>query len=140
MIRPGERVFVDTGGWVALAEMRDPLHDRARSQWERLLGAGARLVTSVPVIVETFTFLDRKGSRALALRWKAGLEAVPHLEILGCSAAELAAAWQYFDRKELAKLSLVDATSFLLMKRHGIRRVLAFDSHFAQAGFRYVDG
>jgi len=31
--------------------------------------------------------------------------------------------------KELTKLSLVDATSFLLMKRHGIRRVLAFDSH-----------
>ena len=54
MIRGNEQVFVDTGAWVALAVSRDPLHLRARQTWDDLRKHGARLVTSVPVVMETF--------------------------------------------------------------------------------------
>ena len=33
-MRQGETVFVDSGAWIALALSRDPLHARAREQWE----------------------------------------------------------------------------------------------------------
>jgi predicted nucleic acid-binding protein len=33
---------------------------------------------------------------------------------------------------------VVDATSFVLMKRLKLRRAFAFDQHFAQAGFQMV--
>jgi len=138
MIRAGERVFVDSGGWIALAERRDPHHERARGAWETLCRSGARIFTSVAVVLETFTFLDRRGSRDLALRWRESLSAVRNFEVLGCGANDLDEAWSYFDRKDLHKLSLVDATTFVLMRKHRIRIALAFDTHFVAAGFRLV--
>src|SRR5262245_47596717 len=120
MIRAGEKVFVDTGAWIALAEVQDPYHERARSYWTMLEKAGARLFTSVPILIETFTFLYRLGSRDLALRWREGLAEVHRLEIVGCSPSELDEAWQYFERKDLHKLSLVDATSFVVMQNRKI--------------------
>jgi len=135
-VRVPREVFVDTGAWIALAEVLDPYHERALAQWERLRRGGIRLSTSVAVVLETFTFLDRRGSRELALRWKDGLAAVGRLEVVECRAADLDAAWAYFDRKELHKLSLVDALSFVIMRRRGIHSAFAFDTHFAAAGFR----
>ncbi len=138
MIRAGEKVFVDTGAWIALAEEKDPLHAQARAQWEAMERAGARVATSVPVVIETFTFLDRRGSRELALRWKGSLDGVPRFEVLDCAPPDLAEAWRVLDRKAFRRLSLVDATSFVLMRKHRIRTAFAFDTHFSIAGFRYV--
>jgi predicted nucleic acid-binding protein len=138
MIASGERVFVDTGAWVALAVVRDPYHDRARRAWEALGRAGARIVTSVPVTLETFTFLDRRGSRELALAWWRSLEAIPRFEVLDCTPEDVREAMRCFDRKELHKLSLTDATSFVLMRKRKIRTAFAFDVLFAVAGYRCV--
>ena len=136
MIRSGERVFIDTGAWIALAVTRDPLHERAKATWSDLAAAGARLFSSVPVAIETFTYLDRRGNRELALAWRDSLRTIPRFQILGCSSVELSECWGYFERKDLHKLSLVDATSFVLMKKNTIRVAFAFDTHFAAAGFR----
>ena len=138
MIPAGERVFVDTGAWIALAVQRDPLHERARETWEDLRRAGARLFSSVAVVLETFTYLDRKGSRDLALAWRRSLETVDRLEILPCTPTDIDEAMAYFDRKQFHKLGLVDATSFVLMKHRKIRVAFAFDVHFSIAGFRHA--
>lgn len=137
-MRTGELVFVDTGAWIALALTRDPLHARARAAWEQLLGAGVRFHTSVPVVLETFTFLDRHAARDVALAWKDSLETVPRFRVLPSTVKDLEQAWPYFDRPDLHKLSAVDAVSFVLMAQRRIRVAFAFDSHFAAAGFRMV--
>ena len=137
-MRAREAVFVDTGAWIALALTRDPLHARAVEAWEEIASERARLHTSVPVILETFTFLDRHARREVAIAWKDSLESVPGLRVLTCSVAEMADAWGYFVRRDLHKLSAVDATSFVLMARRKIRVAFAFDHHFASAGFRSV--
>lgn len=41
-------------------------------------------------------------------------------------------------RKDLQKLSAVDAASFTIVKRAKIRLAFAFDHHFAFAGLRLV--
>jgi predicted nucleic acid-binding protein len=138
MTRSHDLVFVDTGAWIALALTRDPLHERARAAWEDLLDRGARLATSVPVAIETFTFLDRNATRDVALAWKTSLDHLARLHLLECGSRDLERAWAYFARPELHKLSVVDATSFVLMAREKIRRAFAFDHHFASAGFRMV--
>ena len=112
-MRPGELVFVDTGAWIALALTRDPLHARARATWEQLLGAGVRFHTSVPIVLETFTFLDRNAARDVALTWKDSLKTVPRLKILPSTAKDLEQAWPYFERPDLHELSAVDAVSFV---------------------------
>jgi uncharacterized protein len=136
MIRTGERLFVDTGAWIALAIVRDPMHERARETWTALVEAGTRPVVSVPVVLETFTYLQRKVSHELAARWWASLGAVRFLERVECAASDLSAAMKFFERRELHKLSLVDATSFVLMRKHKLRVAFSFDTHFAAAGFR----
>jgi predicted nucleic acid-binding protein len=138
MIATGAKVFVDTSAFIALAIVRDPLHDRAKDTWAQLRTAGARVYASVPVVLETFTYLDRRGSRELAGTWRASLASIPRFQVLSCTGAELEESSRYLDRKEFHKLGLVDASSFVLMKKHGIRMAFAFDTHFAIAGFRYA--
>jgi len=137
-MRQGEAVFVDSGAWIALALMRDPLHSRARDLWDILHGAGARLHTSIPVVIETFTFLDRNASRDVALSWKEAIDRTRGIRILACELRDLAESWGYFRRADLHKLSAVDATSFAIMKRARTRLAYAFDHHFAVVGFRMV--
>ena len=137
-MRQGEAVFVDSGAWIALALTRDPLHSRARDLWDILRGAGARLHTSIPVVIETFTFLDRNAGRDVALTWKQALDATATAKILPCELRDLEQSWEYFRRADLHKLSAVDATSFVIMKRARIRLAYAFDHHFAVVGFRMV--
>jgi len=129
---------VDSGAWIALALTRDPLHTQAREQWELLNGAGAKLHTSVPVVIETFTFLDRNATRDVALAWKDSINRLQTLKILPCELRDLEQSWAYFRRPDLHKLSSVDATSFAIMKRAKIRLAYTFDYHFSVVGFRLV--
>jgi len=137
-MRQREAAFVDSGAWIALALTRDPLHAQAREQWEILQGAGAKLHTSIPVVIETFTFLDRNVNRDVALTWKGSIYKPGTVKILPCELRDLEQSWEYFRRPDLHKLSAVDATSFTIMKRARIRLAFAFDHHFAVAGFRLV--
>jgi predicted nucleic acid-binding protein len=137
-MRQGEAAFVDSGAWIALAMSRDPLHRQAREQWDALHAAGARLRTSLPVVVETFTFLDRNATRDVALVWKDSIYGPGTVDILPCELNDLRKSWDYFKRSDLHKLSPVDATSFAIMKRARIRLAFTFDHHFAVVGFRMV--
>ena len=137
-MRQGQSVFVDSGAWIALALLRDPLHRQAREQWELLRRAGAKLHTSVPVVIETFTFLDRNANRDVALAWRESIYRPSTVRILPCGLDDLEEAWGYFQRADLRKLSAVDATSFAIMKRARIRIAYTFDRHFAAVGFRFV--
>jgi len=137
-MRQREAVFVDSGAWIALALSRDPLHAQAREQWELLQEAGARLHTSIPVVIETFTFLERNAIRDVALAWKEAIYKPGSVRILPCELRDLEQSWEYFRRRDLQRLSAVDATSFVIMKRARIRRAYTFDHHFAIAGFSLV--
>jgi predicted nucleic acid-binding protein len=132
-LQAGTPVFVDTGAWIALAIGSDPLHAPAAAAWSRIQSRGLRIVT------ETFTFLERNTRLDVALSWKDRLRAISRLVLLECTTRDLTASWDYFRRRDLHKLSAVDATSFVLMKREGIRLAFSFDHHFATAGFRMVD-
>ncbi len=137
-MRQSEAVFVDSGAWIALALSRDPLHGQAREQWDLLRGAGAKLHTSIPVVIESFTFLDRNANRDVAMAWRDSIHKSGVVKILPCELRDLDQCWEYFRRRDLHKLSAVDATSFAIMKRTRIRLAFAFDHHFAMAGYRMV--
>ena len=137
-MKRGEAVFVDSGAWIALALSRDRLHAQAREYWDLLHQAGAKLHTSIPVILETFTFLDRNANREVALTWRDTIYRPSVVKILNCDLRDLEKSREYFQRPDLHKLSAVDATSFAIMRRARIRLAYSFDHHFAVAGFRMV--
>jgi len=138
-MRQGEAAFVDTGAWIALALARDLLHSQAREQG-RPLGCQRQAAHVYPRRHRDlpFTFLDRNTNRNVALAWKESINKPRTLRILPCDLHDLDASWPYFRRHALHKLSAVDATTFAIMKRAGIRVAFAFDHHFAVAGFRLV--
>jgi predicted nucleic acid-binding protein len=137
-LRSGVQVFIDTGAWIALALSRDPLHGRARQIWSSVLRSGALKRTSVPVVLETFTFLQRNTTQEVALGWKDSLAELSRFRVLDCTRNDVDRAWTAFERRDFHKLSAVDATSFVIMKKSRIRIAFAFDHHFAQAGFRML--
>ena len=137
-MRQREAVFVDSGAWIALALSRDPLHLQAREQWDLLQGSAAKLHTSIPVVIETFTFLERNANRDVALAWKDSIYKPGTVKVLPCELRDLEQSCEYFRRSDLHKLSAVDATSFVIMKRTRIRRAFTFDYHFSVVGFKLV--
>ncbi|MGH8242903.1 MAG: type II toxin-antitoxin system VapC family toxin [Steroidobacteraceae bacterium] len=137
-MRQREAVFVDSGAWIALALSRDPLHTQTREQWDLLQGSAAKLYTSVPIVIETFTFLDRNANRDVALAWQESIHKPGTVKVLPCELRDLERSWEYFRRTDLHKLSAVDATSFAIMNRAQIRVAFTFDHHFSAVGFRFV--
>jgi predicted nucleic acid-binding protein len=83
--------------------------------------------------------LDRNTTKNVAIAWKNAVADLPRVDVLECRGADLKAAWAVIETTNLHKLSLVDAISFALMSREGLRAAFAFDHHFASAGFRLVD-
>ncbi|MBI4584672.1 MAG: PIN domain-containing protein [Planctomycetes bacterium] len=130
--------FIDSGAWIALAVEPDPNHEQAKERWLVLNESGARYFTSIPIILETFTFLERNTDRLTALIWKNELDKLPRLVVWECPLIVLKESWKWFDRKDLHKLSAVDATSFTLMIRNKVKRAFTFDAHFSTAGFQIV--
>ena len=136
MTRIAAPVFIDTGAWIALAVTRDVHHIEATSIWAKLERSGAKLYTSVPIVIETFTFLDRNTQRNVALGWRRALDATSRLRLWECTRADLEVSWKYFERPDLHRLSAVDATSFAIMERTRLKIAFTFDHHFAMVGFR----
>jgi predicted nucleic acid-binding protein len=126
-------IFIDSSFWIALQLPRDDHHDDAR----RLLRSVAdeRWLTTNHVRGETWTYLRRKTWHALAVTFLDLLERTPrlHIEFVGSRLEQEALDW--FRRHDERPYSFVDATSFTLMHKLGIREALAFDGEFAAAGF-----
>ena len=75
-------------------ERRIPPHAIAHDQWDILLGAGAKLCTSIPVVIETFTFLERNAHRDVALVEKESVYKPGTAKILPGELRELETSWK----------------------------------------------
>ena len=64
-------LFVDTAGWMAMADAADPMHTASRGSRDAWLRSGGNLISTDYVIGETLTLIRvRLGLRAAARWWK----------------------------------------------------------------------
>lgn len=126
-------VYVDTSAIYAVMDADDSQHEVAKNTWANLLESGDGLVCNSYVLLETYALVQHR----------LGIEAarVLHDEILPVITVdwvdetihkEAAAALLIAGRKDL---SLVDCSSFVTMRRLGLRRAFALDHHFREQGF-----
>lgn len=131
-------LFVDTAGWMALADANDPQHEASRQVRDDWLREGGILVSTDYVIDETLTLLRmRLGLQAAALWWdQVEASARLHWEWIDPLRAEKARRWffQWTDKR----FSFTDCTSFVVMRELNLSRALTTDKHFLQAGFETV--
>jgi predicted nucleic acid-binding protein len=119
-------LFVDTSIWYAAADSSDASNTRAKA----ILKAGEPLLTTDHVLVETWTLLRYRIQRNAAERFWEGIRSgVAVIEPVGI--ADLEAAWQIGLSYQDQDFSIVDRTSFAVMRRLGIERVASLDDHFA---------
>jgi predicted nucleic acid-binding protein len=136
-------LFVDTWGWIVLADANDSRHDEVVALRRRHTEDGI-LVTTDYVLDETFTRLFGGSPFAQAERFcsavlKARQAGMVRVEVITTERFEKAyrLRLRYRDKP---RLSFTDLTSFVVMTELGIRDVLTADAHFAsvQLGFRAV--
>ncbi len=119
-------IFVDSSAWYAAADRGD----RYNSVAKRLLQTPEPLVTSDHVVIETWRLIHHFISAHAAERLWAGLRrGVATVE--QTNSADLEAAWAIGERFPDQDFSLVGRTSFAVMERLGISRVISFDDDFA---------
>ena len=128
--------FVDTSGVLATLNARDEEHPRASSGFQALLEADEPLVSTNYVVLETVSLLQRR----------LGLEAVrtfendilPLLELHWVDPEIHRVAMTALLKAGRRRLSLVDCTSFEVMRRRKVTHAFALDPHFGEHGFEQV--
>jgi predicted nucleic acid-binding protein len=126
-------LFVDTSVWFAAVDSSDANNARAKA----ILSAEEALVTSEHILIETWTLLHHKIHRKSAERFWHGLRrGIATVEPVG--PADFEAAWQIGQSFGDQDFSIVDRTSFAVMRRLGIERAASFEADFAI--FRFGPG
>ncbi len=127
-------IFVDTSAIYALVDRADDGHLRAVRGQEAVLGE--ELVTHSFVVVETIAIVRRRLGPEAAARLIDDF--LPALRIIDVDERLRTRAMTSFRAAIRSDTSLVDFTSFELMRSLDIRRAFALDADFETAGFVLV--
>ena len=125
--------FVDTSAFYALLDAEDPHHRKSVGLFTQLGQSRTRLLTSNHVLFETYSLILNRLGRRLAHAWLKTFA----IHVERATAQDEERAVQIVLRYRDKDVSLVDASSFALMERLGLRTAVAYDPHFRQYG-RFV--
>ena len=125
-------VFVDTCIFVAVRNRKDKNHQRATELMRTALKAEFGIVRTSDYVLDeaVTTALARTRNHQIAVNTGKYILDSPRIERLSVSQEDFALAWAKFQSLRDRPLSFTDCTSLALMERHGIKRILSFDSHF----------
>jgi predicted nucleic acid-binding protein len=122
--------FVDTAGWMALADANDPAHTRARSFRDGWLKEGGRFLSTDFVMDETLTLLRMRLGLDAAERWWEQIESSRRIIWEKIDEARADRARHWFFRWRDKEFSFTDCTSFVVMRERRLREALTTDRHF----------
>ncbi len=136
-ITPAANLFVDTSGWADPLLRNTPDYQRMADLYATVLTSERPLVTTNYVLSELAALLTTRARapRADILAYVKDIRTDPHVHVVHVDPNLDEEAWDLLDRMLDKDWSLVDAASFIVMRRLGITEVLTTDHHFSQAGF-----
>lgn len=124
-------LFVDTSGILALVDRDDPAHAGVVEAFA--LGRDQELLTHAYVVVETLAVARRRFGAAVAADIVDRV--FPAMKVTPVDVELHATAMATFRDMIESSVSLVDRTSFALMRREEIDQAIALDADFRTAGF-----
>lgn len=126
-------VFVDTSGLYSVLDAESDQHLVAAEEWNRLIDEGHRLRTHSYVVVETAALLQRRIGMAAAVALHRDL--LPVLSVRFVDQDLHTQATTSLLAAGRRKVSLVDWTSFEMMRDEHLTEAFTLDTHFAEQGF-----
>lgn len=127
------RVFIDTSAFYAVLDRDDENHFAAAQSWRQLLQDDSPLLTSNYVLVETSALIQRRlGIPALRAFHE---DIVPLMEVEWIDEVRHRASIEMALTAARKRLSLVDCSSFLVIREADVRWAFCFDRHFREQGF-----
>lgn len=130
-----KQLFVDTAGWMAMADQNDKHHHQSRESRDEWLSQGGILITSNYVLDETLTLIRMRLGLESAKKWWKVISRSPRCRVEWVGPGEAQRALDWFFKWSDHSFSFTDCTSFILMKNLDITHVLTLDKHFSTAGF-----
>lgn len=130
-------LFVDTSGWASYLDRRDKSFQAVFALVQETVTKGQHLVTTNYIIIELVPLLTSHYHlpRQQVIRAINTIKTHPAVEIVHIDQSFDKEAWGLLEKYLDKEWSLVDASSFLIMRRFGMTQVLTGDHHFDQAGF-----
>jgi uncharacterized protein len=131
-----DRVFADTGYWIALLNPRDDLHQKASATSREY--SPNEIVTSEMVLTEFLNSISECGPRLreAAARAVASLQNTSQIVIVPQTSQLFEKALKRYQDMSDKSWSLTDCASFLIMEEERLSAALTHDRHFTQAGFQ----
>ncbi|MBI4843670.1 MAG: PIN domain-containing protein [Nitrospirae bacterium] len=127
------RIFIDTSAFFALLDSNDSNHKKAKNAWSSMLNPENILVTSDYILVECFALIqNRLGMEAVRAFHE---DVLPVVNIEWINSGVHRSGVSALLASSRRRLSLVDCTSFEIMRNLGIRTVFTFDPHFKEQSF-----
>ncbi len=120
--------FIDTSAFYSLLDAEDPNHKNSVGLFTQLGRSRARLLTSNHVLFETYSLILSRLGRWMAQGWLGKID----MRVERATTQDERRAVQIVRQFHDKEFSLVDASSFALVERLGVRRAIAFDRHFRQ--------
>ncbi|MDC3411965.1 PIN domain-containing protein [Aquibacillus sp. 3ASR75-11] len=127
-----DKIFIDTGAWIALIDENDNYHDHAVSYYQHL-NSSVQKFSSTYVISETYTWLRYQLGFSYASQFLSIIReacSMNTITLMKDEDALLEHAEQLLLDFHDQKLSYVDAVSMSMMNLSGITKVFGFDHHF----------
>jgi predicted nucleic acid-binding protein len=129
------KLFVDTWGWLALADRNEPRHREVATCYAKRSSVIGCVLTSNFVLDEFLTILFSRRPFHEAERFSKALFASPFVAIEQVTPERFESAFKL--RLKLAdkpKISFTDLTSIIIMNETGVSDILTADKHFAHVG------
>lgn len=129
-------VFIDSSALIALVNGDDHHHPRAVDALAEMARTPIALVTHEYALVETITLLQRRLGLPAVRQLIGGI--LPIIDVVWVDPEAHQIARDTMVAADRRGISLVDWTSFLVMRRADIDTAFTFDGDFAAQGFRVI--
>ena len=131
------RLFVDTWGWVAVADRRDAGHEVATKIFRQARLSGGAL-TSTFILDETFTHLFKRRPLEEAWLFATTVLLSPFIDIQEVTESRFSRSINL--RKQFSdkpNISFTDLTTMAIMVELGVTDILTADRHFTHVGLGF---
>jgi uncharacterized protein len=131
------KLFVDTWGWVAVADRRDGGHEAATEIFRQARRSGGA-ITSNFILDETFTHLFKRRPFEEAWNFTTTVVQSPFIDIQEVTGSRFSRAIEL--RKQFSdkpRISFTDLSTMAIMVELGITDILTADRHFTDVGLGF---